>query len=119
VIDLQQVRAAATDLKIRARICGLKRLAADTTALYAELIAHNTPPEVARGYFIINWMRETQRGTGAREVKPPLTLLRFRASLIVQAKRRMYVAPRASDQPHIADPTRKGDSSCPSTTPSP
>jgi hypothetical protein len=51
-----QVREIATDLKIRACICALRRLAAETSALYAELIAHKTPPEVARGYFIINML---------------------------------------------------------------
>jgi hypothetical protein len=39
-------------------------------ALYADLIAHKTPPEVARGYFIVNWLRERwdeeRRGEGFR-----------------------------------------------------
>ena len=59
----EQVRALATDL-----VCGLKRLAAETTKTFASLIVHGVPVEVIRGYFAVRMLSElpirgTARGT--------------------------------------------------------
>jgi hypothetical protein len=52
------VREIADDLKVRVQVIGLKRLAQETAQTYDELIAAKTPPEIAKGWLIINWMRE-------------------------------------------------------------
>ena len=41
------VREIASDLRVRARVIGLKRLAQETTELYDELIRCKTPPGIA------------------------------------------------------------------------
>jgi hypothetical protein len=55
---IEIVREIATDLKVRARVCGLKRLAEETTELYDELIHCRVPPEAVYSYFLVGHLRE-------------------------------------------------------------
>ncbi|WP_066506982.1 hypothetical protein [Bradyrhizobium macuxiense] len=54
----EMVREIVDDLKIRARVCGLKRLARETSALYENLVAHGVPDAIVTSYFAVGLMRE-------------------------------------------------------------
>jgi hypothetical protein len=46
------------DIKIRAQVIALKRLAQETAEIYDELIRCKTPPQLVRGYFLVSMLRE-------------------------------------------------------------
>jgi len=54
----QAVHALAMDIKVHARLCGLRRLAVETTRTYRDLIAHGVPVDVVRGYFAVRMLSE-------------------------------------------------------------
>ena len=54
----QAIREIACDLKIRAQVIALKRLAQETAEIYDELIRCKTPPQLVRGYFLVSMLRE-------------------------------------------------------------
>jgi hypothetical protein len=66
----QAIREIACDLKIRAQVIALKRLAQETAEIYDELIRCKTPPELVRGYFLVSKLceriDEEQRGERLR-----------------------------------------------------
>jgi hypothetical protein len=54
----EAVRAIARDLKIRARVCGLKQLAIETTATFDDLRAHGAPVEAITDHFACKLLQE-------------------------------------------------------------
>ena len=54
----EQVREIARDLRVRAQVCALKPLAAETAERFASLIAHGDPVDVIRGYFAVRMLSE-------------------------------------------------------------
>jgi hypothetical protein len=52
------VHEIATDLRLRATVCGLKRLAERTADEYRTLIAHGTPREAALAHFHCRMLRQ-------------------------------------------------------------
>ncbi|MGY8682466.1 hypothetical protein Q2941_32520 [Bradyrhizobium sp. UFLA05-153] len=54
----EQVRRIAQSIKIESHLIGLRRLAAETSAAYADLVTHGTPAKVAEHYFACSRLRE-------------------------------------------------------------
>ena len=66
----QAIREIACDLKIRAQVIALQRLAQETAEIYDELIRCKTPPELVRGYFLVSMLRERIDEETARRTAP-------------------------------------------------
>lgn len=61
----QTVHRIAASIKVEARMIALRRLAAETSQLYAELIRCKVPPETARGFFTSNICSSATTRSGA------------------------------------------------------